>query len=317
MSISDRLKHFFHVVSNIRPIVWIGIYIIAIPIFALFYWGMPAGQFRLPDGGTTDFGSWIYYSIVTITTLGFGDYTPMHPLSQAVTAIEVMCGLIFLGFFLNAVGSMKSEIDVASEIEKQKRLKEAADREQLLKAIPGLINCINSFLAFCYAVTTPLAERAQDDEPEYNPDFTFNDMRDLFKPSDLPIDNTRLPAVERLFKAASRVSMTLDSLQNGLDLLQWPKLLEDAFSFVADYQMFASEDAFTIHPAIYFSDNITKVKATDEELSSAIENYSGDLKDAPDKIQPVVELYFFIKKNADVARDIETQLINISSTKEN
>ena len=112
MTISDRLKHFFHVVSNIRPIVWIALYVAVIPLFALIYQAIPAGQFRIPDGGTTDFGSWLYYSIVTITTLGFGDYTPTQGIAQSVTAVEVMCGLIFLGLFLNAVGSMKSEIDV-------------------------------------------------------------------------------------------------------------------------------------------------------------------------------------------------------------
>ena len=100
-SFSDKVRHFFHVVSNIRPIVWIGIYVCITPIFALIYWALPDGQFRIPDNAGTDYGSWLYYSIVTITTLGFGDYTPAHGWAQAVTAIEVMCGLIFLGFFLN------------------------------------------------------------------------------------------------------------------------------------------------------------------------------------------------------------------------
>ena len=103
--ISNRVRHFFHVVSNIRPIVWIGLYVVVTPVFALIYMALPDWQFRIPDGAGTDFGSWLYYSIVTITTLGFGDYTPAHGWAQAVTAVEVMCGLIFLGLFLNAVGN--------------------------------------------------------------------------------------------------------------------------------------------------------------------------------------------------------------------
>ena len=27
-TVSDKVRHFFHVVSNIRPIVWIGLYVI-------------------------------------------------------------------------------------------------------------------------------------------------------------------------------------------------------------------------------------------------------------------------------------------------
>ena len=175
ISISDRIRHFFHQVSNIRPIVWIGLYVAITPLFALIYWALPDPQFRIPDGAATDYGSWLYYSIVTITTLGFGDYTPAHGWAQAVTAVEVMCGLVFLGFFLNAVGSMKSEIDVESEIEKQRKAHFELEKEKLLKTIPVLLHTLNTFLAYCYAVTTPKADRTSDSK--YNPDFKFSDMR--------------------------------------------------------------------------------------------------------------------------------------------
>lgn len=206
--ISDWFRHFFHVVSNIRPIVWIGLYVLLVPVFACIYAGLPDGQFRIPDGGTTDFGSWIYYSIVTITTLGFGDYTPTAGLAQTVTAIEVMCGLIFLGFFLNAVGSMKSEIDVASEVEKQRRLHEAAQKDKLIGMIPTVISILNRFVDSC--------------------------RKSEAAPSD---SNTRT-----MLKNAARVSLTLDSMQNRIDLSQWPRLLEGCFTFVADYQLFISAD---------------------------------------------------------------------------
>ena len=132
--LSRKFRHFFHVVSNVRPLYWIITYVCLIPIFALLYWWLPDTQFRIPDGAATDYGSWLYYSIVTITTLGFGDYTPAHGWAQAVTALEVVCGLSIFGFFLNSVGSMKSEIDVESEIEKQRMVHEAGEKEKLLKA---------------------------------------------------------------------------------------------------------------------------------------------------------------------------------------
>ncbi|MDE6556189.1 MAG: potassium channel family protein, partial [Duncaniella sp.] len=190
--LSARIRHYFHVVSNIRPIVWIGLYICLVPVFALIYSWLPDGQFRIPDGGYTDFGSWLYYSIVTITTLGFGDYTPAHGLAQAVTAIEVMCGLIFLGFFLNAVGSMKSEIDLESEAEKQRLLHTKQETEKLRLTVPSIIHNLNTYLSYCYAVTTPLSKR-DGENASFNPDFTFQDMADLYKPSGLPSDRTTLP----------------------------------------------------------------------------------------------------------------------------
>lgn len=309
---SNRLRHFFHVVSNIRPIVWIATYVAITPVFALIYWALPDAQFRIPDGAGTDYGSWLYYSIVTITTLGFGDYTPAHGWAQAVTAVEVMCGLIFLGLFLNAVGSMKSEIDVESEIEKQKRLHASAEKEKLVKGIPLVLRNLNMFLAYCYAVTTPADKRGE--ETAYNPDFEFSDMADLFHPSGLPFDATTLPAVERLLKCAANTSLCLDSLQNRVDLTLWPDVLEGCFSFVAGFQMFSSADALTRHSDGFAQDGLTEaVKRNEARISAQVASWRGPVDvGKAGTLQPVAELYFFIKQNASLARSLETELTSIA-----
>lgn len=313
---SQHLAHFFHIVSNIRPVVWIGLYVCITPIFALIYWGLPDDQFRIPEGASSDYGAWLYYSIVTITTLGFGDYTPAHPGAQAVTAVEVMCGLIFLGLFLNAVGSMKSEIDVESEIEKQKALHDAQEKEKLMKSIPMVIDSLNVFLAYCYAVTT-LPEKRNSEDARYNPDFTLNDMAGMFQPTGLPFDRTNLPAVERLMYSADRTSLALDSLQQRVDLTLWPELLEDCFSFVATYQIFANNDSMFRHPErMKFDDNEADGNSL-EKLSLKIAQFkpSNDAMPAPD-IKAVGELLNFIKESAQCAKHIETILSEIALKKE-
>lgn len=203
------IYHFFHVVSTIRPIVWIGIYVACTPLFALIYWALPDGQFRIPDGGGTDFGSWLYYSIVTITTLGFGDYTPAHGWAQAITAIEVMCGLVFLGFFLNAVGSLKSENDIESELEKQQEAHKALELQKLQKSIPMVIHNLVHFLECCQL-----------------PGATESGTE----------------AMKKLEKSAARTSLCLDSLESRVDLTLWPEILEDCFAFVANWQMLSESD---------------------------------------------------------------------------
>lgn len=203
MKASSRIRHFFHVVPNVRPIIWIGSYIGLVPVFAVIYWLLPDGQFRIPDGAGTDFGSWLYYSIVTITTLGFGDYTPAHGWAQTVTAVEVMCGLTILGFFLNAVGSMKSEIDVDAEIEKQRMLHSAAQKDKLTKMSPLLLKRLNTFIYHC--------------------------------------ENKSSENV--LTRAAFNISLALDSLQTRVDLAEWPELLENCFTLVADCQIFTDENS--------------------------------------------------------------------------
>lgn len=314
-TISNKFRHFFHVVSNIRPIIWIGSYVCLMPVFALIYWWLPDSQFRIPDGAGTDFGSWLYYSIVTITTLGFGDYTPAHGWAQAVTAVEVMCGLIILGLFLNAVGSMKSEIDVESELEKQRRVHYVMEKEKLMKSIPTVLHNINKFLAYCYAVTTPESERTGTDV-EYNPDFKFNDMCDLFKPTGLPFDKTRMPAVERLMKCSSQTSLSLDSLETRVDLTLWPDLLESCFTFVANWQMFSSfdvlsEKATALLPKGEHGDE----EAAERKISAEIAAWSGgtDFQSASGMLE-IGELYSFIKDNASIARQLETEITKIANS---
>lgn len=310
---SQHLAHFFHVVSNIRPVVWIGLYVCITPIFALIYWGLPDDQFRIPEGASSDYGSWLYYSIVTITTLGFGDYTPAHPAAQAVTAIEVMCGLIFLGLFLNAVGAMKSEIDVESEIEKQKALHNAMESEKLQKSVPMVINSLNIFLAYCYAVTTPKDKR-DSSEVRYNPDFSFNDMASMFEPTELPFDKTRLPAVERLMYSARQTSLALDSLQQRIDLTLWPDLLEKCFSFVAAYQMFSNSEVMFRNPdRIILTDQPSDSQDVEKILSEKIAEWKPDMDFAIDEdMKEIGELYNFIKENASLAEEIETILTELA-----
>lgn len=310
MNWSDRTRHFFHVVSNVRPIVWIALYVALTPVFATIYWALPDAQFRIPDGAGTDWGSWLYYSIVTITTLGFGDYTPAHGWAQTVTACEVMCGLILLGFFLNAVGSMKSEIDVASEVEKQRRAHDALEREKLLKSIPTILHSLNLFLSYCYAVTTPRGQRT--DESEYNPDFKFSDMATLYAPSGLPIDRTSRPAVERLLGAASHSSLCLDALQNRVDLTLWPELLEDCFSFVANYQMFSADDVLLIRDT-RGPDAHDKEEALSRMIAAQTTVPDRELTHHDKGLAPMVELYYLIKDNAALASKIETALTSIAS----
>jgi hypothetical protein len=58
----------------------------------------------LVDGGrpTTDFGTALYFSIVTWTTLGYGDVQPVG-LSRAFSAVEALLGYIYLGLLVSVV----------------------------------------------------------------------------------------------------------------------------------------------------------------------------------------------------------------------
>ena len=73
--------------------VWIGLLLFA---FAMIYapWIDGPGAFRHPDGGTTPgWGDALYFSGVTLSTVGYGDIQPVHPLLRFVAVIEGFSGI--------------------------------------------------------------------------------------------------------------------------------------------------------------------------------------------------------------------------------
>lgn len=313
----ESLRRFYNYVSNIRPTIWMGLYLVSIPLFALIYHLMPIDYWNVPLQDEIGFGSWLYYSVVIITTLGFGDFTPARGLAQLVTTIEAMTGMILIGFFLNAVGAMRSAIDVHAAIDKERRKHAAMERDKLIKHIPILLRHINRFLAFCYAVTTP---RTLRDNPQthYDPNFKFNDLSDLYEPSGLPFDTSGKDAIDTLLISARETSILLDTLQNRLDMTLWPVLLEDCFSFVANTQLINAQDNILSHPdKLLGCDGTIKCRDAKEKVSAMIASWKGPLHVVEgNPLNPVIDLYMFIKSTADIALRIETVTTRIAASPE-
>ncbi len=60
--------------------------------------------------GATPYGSgtmFMYFSFVTLTTLGYGDILPVHPLARSMVTLEVLSGQLYLAAFVaRLVGAM-------------------------------------------------------------------------------------------------------------------------------------------------------------------------------------------------------------------
>jgi hypothetical protein len=65
------------------------------------------GGFHYSGGGaiSRDDGSILYYSLVTLTTLGYGDITPNSPWPRMLAALEAMAGTLYLTVFIAALVS--------------------------------------------------------------------------------------------------------------------------------------------------------------------------------------------------------------------
>ncbi|MGD2091138.1 MAG: potassium channel family protein [Candidatus Aminicenantes bacterium] len=63
--------------------------------FGFVFWGMGTENFQIPKGHSPF--AYFYYSIVTFTTLGFGDIVPMTLFGRILVTFEVILGYIGLG----------------------------------------------------------------------------------------------------------------------------------------------------------------------------------------------------------------------------
>lgn len=68
-------------------------YIELILIFGIGYWLMPCSWWESAPSTVIES---LYFSGVTITTLGYGDIRPNHPIPQLLTVFEVLCGFSLL-----------------------------------------------------------------------------------------------------------------------------------------------------------------------------------------------------------------------------
>ncbi|MGI9241950.1 MAG: potassium channel family protein, partial [Verrucomicrobiales bacterium] len=71
------------------------------------YENLAPGGFLRSDGSTisTEDGSVLYFSLVTLSTLGYGDITPNGPWPRMLAALEAVAGTLYLTVFIAALVS--------------------------------------------------------------------------------------------------------------------------------------------------------------------------------------------------------------------
>lgn len=80
-------------------------YLSLVPFFGIIYW-FAGSLWKEPLG----FIESIYFSVVTITTLGYGDIFPMTDSGRILTGIEALLGIVLIGLFLNSISEHRAEL---------------------------------------------------------------------------------------------------------------------------------------------------------------------------------------------------------------
>ena len=139
-------------ITSYAPLTYGGIYLANIIIYSLMYKLIFASDFK---GDSINFVQALYFSVVTVTTLGFGDLTPRLDAATLLLVVtsQVVLGVITIGLFLNSISHKLSERKDSA----QKKSEETAERNNLKKLLTILRPSIVSYLEVLsetYKVTT-------------------------------------------------------------------------------------------------------------------------------------------------------------------
>ena len=75
--------------------------------YTILYDLNPAAFSGVGDAPTTNV--WTYYSLVTLTTMGYGDIVPVHPIARSAAALEGLTGQLYLAITIaRLVASQRS-----------------------------------------------------------------------------------------------------------------------------------------------------------------------------------------------------------------
>ena len=258
-------------------------YLILIPFYALIYHFYP-GIFE----NEKSFFECLYFSIVTITTLGYGDISPVGLVGQIVTSFQALSGVVLIGLFLNAVGNARSDAVRAEQEEKEKRL---------------LINDQRARLNGHYRFIQPLIEKyklsvtdiiRRDDKPlqPYDPNFTLNEMKDIYNPTLLTNAARLSPAIVGYFEIMHQLQKETTDLIKNVDLRHFPKI-ENLCLEIANRleRLDRSKEILSA-----FNIKVGDIPMT-KHVSDMLKNYSGDytLHELPNIQTGYILLYYQIK----------------------
>ena len=198
-----------------KPRVYGIIYLVLIPAYAMVYFWFPG-----LIGNERSFLACLYFSTVTITTLGYGDITPLGQAGQLVTASEALLGVVSIGLFLNAIASARSDTVRAEQAEKERKTLEADQRARLNGHYRLIQPIVKKYRLSVIEITHPVTEPSE----QYNPDFKLNDMKDMYQPTRLSKSPLLRSAIIGYFEVSDNLYEEISDLIKRVDLRHFPEI---------------------------------------------------------------------------------------------
>ena len=272
------------------------LYLLLIPVFATVYYFFP-----LIIGSGRSYIECLYFSTVTITTLGYGDIVPRGELGRIVTAIQSLLGVILIGLFLNAIASARSDFIREKQGEKEARAYIESERSRLVGHFTLLRPIIERYRICATQVSQPIDSKEQS----YSPSFTLNDMRDLYKPTRLMTEGYMRPAIDGYFNALASLHGEISDLIKNVDLRCFENIQVNCLNIVRVINDFDySEAILSAQHTTAGSDKLSDL------VSKMLAEYEGDYRPAGSNIiDGYIVLYHQIKMVMELLSAFEEDIL--------
>ncbi|MBU1390227.1 MAG: potassium channel family protein [Gammaproteobacteria bacterium] len=189
----------------------------------------------------------LYFSVVTITTLGYGDILPTSELMQVVISIQALLGIIILGMLINAAWSNYAE-KVEKKTEAALKYQAQLENDRKLKAYSNAISWVfNNMRHSFFEVTTPVVNR-EGASLELNQDFKEKDLVGMFDIS-LKYKNGFTTSIEAFYNNEDELVGELKFILANFDLDHHQSLQKSIVDYIGLYFSDQSRGALLLHSA--------------------------------------------------------------------
>lgn len=212
----------------IKPLSLLFIYILVILIFASIYSCLgEKGDFITDE--TLSFFEGIYFSTVTITTLGYGDITPKTEMFMLITAFESFIGIVIIGVFLNSLWKTYNEKieEKRYENKKEKNIKNILYYYNFMKSV------LDNYEEIAIEITTDFPNRASNKiHKKFNFHAKFSNLSDIFRSTTNMRYGFNTPALSIFYGIEEELTNELKYFLANFDLEDHEKLRSNIVSFL-------------------------------------------------------------------------------------
>ena len=259
-----------------NPLLFVFLYILTIPIFAIFYYCFTElSQFEFTDS--------LYFSVVTITTLGYGDITPQIDITKFLASSEAILGIVLVGLFLNALSHRISY----RTTKKEKEVQLQKDIEKQRDKFTNFNKLVNQSINRHYKYIAIISNTKDVENPKANKNFPFNNLQDLYKPTLQLTDNLLGATVELYYESQRNLIEKLESLVSLGFLENWKELEDLCLEYILNIK---NSDVSNF--ILAQQNTFAKDEKLSDFASKMIKNHTGEVKpENGNLITPYIYLY--------------------------